>query len=236
MKNIVYQKNIWSNKPILREVYKDILYRMTNYTLPGLILEIGSGGININNEKNSIIYTDIQKVPWLDVVSDAHKLPFAKNAFTNIFMIDVLHHLHSPVLFFEEAGKVLQKGGRIIIVEPAITIISKFFYKYCHSEPVDMHVNVFEEKLTTSDPFDSNQAIATLLFENFQKFENSVSNFKILKKKEFGILSYPLSGGYRNWSLLPMFLYPLIKRIEIYLERLLARYMGFRTLIVLEKK
>ena len=60
-------------------------------------------------------------------------------------MIDVLHHLHSPVLFFEEASKVLEVGGRIVLVEPAITRISSFFYKYFHSEPVNMKVNAFDK-------------------------------------------------------------------------------------------
>ena len=81
------------------------------------------------------------------MVSDAHKMPFDKNTFDNIFMLDVLHHLHSPVLFFEESRYILKKGGRIIMVEPAITLFSGFFYKNFHSEPVNLNVDVFKNKL-----------------------------------------------------------------------------------------
>ena len=127
MSEIYRQHLVWNNKLVLQKVYDDIYNRMTKFIKPGLILEIGSGGINFNKNYKEVIYTDIQDVPWVDVVSDAHNLPFVKNIFTNILMIDVLHHLHSPVLFFEEASKVLEVGGRIVLVEPAITRISSFF-------------------------------------------------------------------------------------------------------------
>ena len=55
------------------------------------------------------------------------------------------------------------------------------------------------------------------------------------KKNEFGFLTYPLSGGYRSWSLLPIFLYPMFYRVEKYLETFLSSFMGFRMLVVLEK-
>ena len=179
----------------------------------------------------NVIYTDIQDVPWVDVVSDAHHLPFVKKIFTNILMIDVLHHLHSPVLFFEEASKVLEVGGRIVLVEPAITKTSRFF----HSEPVNMQVNAFDKKLTTTDPYDSNQALPTLLFKDLVKFEELISDFKVIYKNEFGFLTYPLSGGYRSWSFLPISLYPMFYKVEKYLETFLSSFMGFRMLVVLEK-
>ena len=235
MSEIYRQHQVWNNKLVLRKVYDDIYNRMTKFIKPGLILEIGSGGINFNKNYKEVIYTDIQDVPWVDVVSDAHHLPFVKKIFTNILMIDVLHHLHSPVSFFEEASKVLEVGGRIVLVEPAITKISSFFYKYLHSEPVNMKVNAFDKKLTTTDPYDSNQALPTLLFKDLVKFEELISDFKVIYKKEFGFLTYPLSGGFRTWSLLPSFLYPLFLKIEKFLETYLARHVSFRMLVVLEK-
>ena len=235
MSEIYRQHQVWNNKLVLRKVYEDIYNRMTKFIKPGLILEIGSGGINFNKNYKEVIYTDIQNVPWVDVVSDAHNLPFVKNIFTNILMIDVLHHLHSPVLFFEEASKVLEVGGRIVLVEPAITRISSFFYKYFHSEPVNMKVNAFDKNLTTADPYDSNQALPTLLFKDLVRFEELINNFKVIYKNEFGFLTYPLSGGYRSWSLLPIFLYPMFYGVEKYLETFLSSFMGFRMLVVLEK-
>ena len=221
MTEIYRQRDIWNTKPILKKVYEDIHLRMMKFAGPGPSLEIGSGGINLCKDYEDTIHTDIQNVPWVDVVSDAHKLPFLKDTFNNILM--------------EEAQRVLKKGGRIIMVEPAITFFSRFFYKYFHSEPIKMNIDVFITQLSTEDPYDSNQAIPTLLFKDRNKFENKINNFKIINKKEFGLFVYPLSGGFRSWSLLPVYLYPFVFKIETYFEKLLSPYMGFRLLIVLEK-
>ena len=236
MSEIYRQHQVWNNKLVLRKVYDDIYNRMTKFIKPGLILEIGSGGINFKKNYKEVIYTDIQVVPWINLVSDAHHLPFKKKIFNNIIMIDVLHHLHSPISFFSEANNVLTTGGRIIMVEPAITFLSSFFYKYFHYEPLDMKVNAFEKRLSTSDPYDSNQALPTLLFRDRVYFEGLVQNFKIVEKKQFGLFTYPLSGGFRKWSLLPIFLYPFLRKLEGYMEYFLSPFMGFRMLVVLEKK
>ena len=69
-----------------------------------------------------------------------------------------------------------------------------------------MKVNAFDKNLTTADPYDSNQALPTLLFKDLVRFEELINNFKVIYKNEFGFLTYPLSGGYKSWSLLPIFL------------------------------
>ena len=50
----------------------------------------------------------------------------------------MLHHLDCPLIFLEEAHRVLKLGGRIIMVEPAITPLSHPFYHLLHEERVDM--------------------------------------------------------------------------------------------------
>ena len=53
-------------------------------------------------------------------------------------MVDVLHHIESPLRLFAEAARVLRPGGRLIACEPAITPLSGLFYRRFHDEPVDM--------------------------------------------------------------------------------------------------
>jgi SAM-dependent methyltransferase len=55
--------------------------------------------------------------------------PFAAASFDNIATFDVLHHLERPRLFFQEAERVLRLGGRIVMVEPAITPLNGLFYR-----------------------------------------------------------------------------------------------------------
>ena len=59
----------------------------------------------------TVVATDIQFAPWLDCVADAQRLPLADATAANIVMIDVLHHLEFPVVFFREAARVLRPGG-----------------------------------------------------------------------------------------------------------------------------
>ena len=85
-----------------------------------------------------MVSTDILPAPWLKALAGAQRLPFAAASFDNIAMFDVLHHLDRPRMFLQEAERVLRRGGRIVMVEPAITPLSGLFYRNFHPEPVIM--------------------------------------------------------------------------------------------------
>src|SRR5512134_2847437 len=105
---------------------------------PGLMLEIGGGSGNLKEFMPRVVTTDILQAPWLDAVADAEALPFRDKTFDDIVMVDVLHHLEAPGLFFREAQRVLRPRGRLVLVEPAITPLSWVAYRFCHQEPVIM--------------------------------------------------------------------------------------------------
>ena len=85
-----------------------------------------------------MVSTDILPAPWLKVLADAQRLPFAAASLDNIAMFDVLHHLDRPRIFLQEAERVLRRGGRIVMVEPAITPLRCLFYRNFYPEPVIM--------------------------------------------------------------------------------------------------
>jgi len=88
----------------------------------------------------AVVSTDILPARWLKALADAQRLPFAAASFDNIAMFDVLHHLDRPRMFLQEA--VLRRGGRIVMVEPAITPLSGPFYRNFHPEPVIMSADL----------------------------------------------------------------------------------------------
>ncbi len=144
---------------------------------------------------------DILPAAWLDSVCDAHSLPFADACFDNIVMFDVLHHLQRPALFFAEASRVLRPGGRVVMLEPAITPISHVFYAKFHPEPVDMTEDPLSEGSIDPDrdPYDSNQGIPSLLFGNAARrsvFESRFPEFSIMTTQHLALFAYPLSGGF----------------------------------------
>ena len=229
---------IWERKPVLRTVYDDFYQRIATRCIPGLTIEIGGGIGNLKRRLGHVVSTDIQFAPWLDCVADAQHLPFADAAVSNIVMVDVLHHVEFPVRFFREAERLLRPGGRIIMVEPAITVGSTMFYRLIHHEPVMMGADSLRDGTPDPDrnPYASNQAIPTLIATRDRKhFCAQFPALEITRVDWFSFFVYPLSGGFNSWSLMPAsWAGPLLK-IERALEVVLGPWMGFRMMLVVEK-
>ena len=174
----------------------------------------------------------------MDVVADAQRLPFAANTFDNVVMLDVLHHIEYPAIFFREAERVLRPGGRIVMVEPGITPGSTLFFRFFHQEPVDMSADPLIEGAPSSDkdPYDSNQAIPTLIAGRARRrFAAMFPNLMIRERQGFSFAAYPLSGGFKPWSAISEKMARLLLKLEAPFEPLLGRLLGFRLLLVFEK-
>lgn len=231
-------RNTWESKPVLRAIYHHFYERVTAATVPGETLEVGGGSGNLKSFLEGVISTDIVASSWLDAVADAQALPFRDGYFSNIVGVDIVHHIEAPLRFFEEAFRVLEPGGRIILIEPAITLMSSLFYRHFHPEPVDMSVDPFVQIEHDPDrkPFDANQAIPTLLFrDRYDQFAAIFPQHRLIQLDWMGLFAYPLSGGFRPWSLIPLRLVNPLLNMEQALPQWMRKAMGFRMVIVLEK-
>jgi hypothetical protein len=87
------------------------------------------------------------------------------------------------------------------------------------------------------DPYQSNQAIPTILVGRERaRLAGLVPGLSLAKVEWFSFLAYPLSGGFKPWSLLPDAIgYWLLAR-EKKLEPSLGSRLGFRMLIAWERK
>lgn len=232
-------RSVWERKPVLRAVYNDIFDRIASRTVSGTTLEIGGGIGNLKERIDDLISSDIQFAPWLDLVADAQQLPFADGALSNIVMLDVLHHIEFPALLFREASRVLRPGGRIIMAEPGITLGSRLFYRLLHHEPVQMDANPLLEGAPdrSRDPYDSNQAIPTLLATSYrEQFHAKFPELTISETQWFSFVAYPFSGGFRPWSLMTEPMARGMLWFEKHAEGVLGRHFGFRLLTVVEKQ
>jgi SAM-dependent methyltransferase len=228
-------REIWIQKPVLRDVYGDIYRRMLDACAPGSILEIGGGSGNFKSFAPHTISSDIATAPWLDLVCDAQQLPFGDASFANIVLVDVLHHIGNPLRFLQESERVLEPGGRLICCEPAITPLSGIFYRLFHDEPVDMSVNPLSVATASSDkdPWDSNQAIPTLLVGRYREaLARAVPKLPLHKVERFSFVAYPLSGGFQPWSLLPQRAARPLLELEWRSRGFFGRLAAFRLLAV----
>ena len=232
-------RSIWARKPVLRAIYVDYYRRIKFKCVPGLSLEIGGGSGNFKEFSADVITTDIQFAPWLDSVADAQALPFASDSFENIVGVDVLHHIEYPSLFLTEAERVLKPGGRLILLEPAITPVSWFFYKFLHQESVLMDADPLLSGNVPSpdrDPFDANIGIPTLLVGRHQKqLRESFPKLKLVYKEHLSFIAYPMSGGFKRWCLIPLICLRFLLKLEQAFSPFIGWLMGFRLIIVFEK-
>jgi SAM-dependent methyltransferase len=229
---------MWERKASLRAVYGDIYRRILDATASGPILEIGGGSGNFKTFAPQTVSTDIVTAPWLDAVCDAQRLPFAFGTFANVVMVDVLHHVEYPARAMNEFARVLRKGGRLIFCEPAITPMSGIFYRLFHDEPVDMSADPLKAGAITQqkDPWDSNQALPTLLTGRYRaETKTAVPDLTLRSLERFSFLGYPLSGGFKEWSLLPAAIAPTLLRAEWSARKVLGPLAAFRLLAVYEK-
>ena len=240
---LLRHRRVWAQKPILRRVYNDEFFaRMLAFRKPnGISVEVGAGPGFFKQFAPDIVSTDLIWCPWLDAIADAQQLPFQTSCVTNIFGLDMLHHLATPITFLSEVSRVLTPGGRLILVEPWITPFSYFIFHFLHQERCDLSETPWLSGQGGAIPekmaFDGNQAIPYLLFgpRHSSITLSSLPDLKLLALEPFCLFAYLLSGGFKPMNLLPESLYPALSKFERATSALWRRVAAFRVLLVLEK-
>ena len=88
----------WINRVVLQSLLDD-----------QVVLEIGSG--NRATDDPCVVRMDVHLTPHVDVVGDAHHLPFRTGAFDFVFSLAVVEHLREPFNAAQEIWRVLKDGG-----------------------------------------------------------------------------------------------------------------------------
>ena len=230
-------REVWKQKPVLRKLYAEWYRDIVSWLVPGRTVEVGGGTGNLKEYASGVYCTDIVRLPWLDVVTDAQRLPFQSGSIANLVLFDALHHIENVSMFLDEALRTLKAGGRVIIMDPYISWVSWPVYQFLHSEPVDFAQNPLTLRTPRSgrQPFDSNQAISTILFEKeLARFQSRYPQFAVRYVRRIAFFAYPLSGGFEHPSLMPTWLVVPMLKLEQKLEWL-GWLFAFRMLVVLER-
>lgn len=113
------------------------LFEIIGLPVPGVLLDAGGGTGRISkllrDQVDQIVIADLS----YKMLSQAHsknglnptcshteKLPFRKEFFDRVIMVDALHHVCDHRETAKELWRVLKPGGRIVIEEPDIRMFS----------------------------------------------------------------------------------------------------------------
>jgi SAM-dependent methyltransferase len=238
-------RRVWSRNPALRMSYQRWYCRLRK-ALPardlGPCIEIGSGPGFAREFIPELALTDVVQAPWHERRVFAEALPFDKGGVGALLLFDVLHHLAAPARFFTEAARVLRPGGRILLVDPYISPVSRWVYRLFHPEPVDMSIDPLATAanvaLEAKDPFLSNQATPTLMFcrAGRRHFATMFPELAVVKVERFAGLAYPATGGFSRAPLLPYWLWRALFAIENLMPEFVFRWFGFRMLVIIERR
>ena len=240
---LLRHRRVWDKKPVLRRIYNEEFFgRMLSFQRrSGPSVEVGAGPGFFKVLFPGAISTDLVWSEWLDAAADAQALPFQSSSVSNLFGLDVLHHLAAPMKFLMEAQRILSPGGRLILVEPWVTPFSYLIYRYLHQEGCDLSALPWNqddgEHLTEKKAFEGNPAIPYLLFGSSHR-SRTLASLPLLSPvaaEPFCLFAYLLSGGFKPFNLLPEFLYPLVSRFERATLPLWRRIAALRILLVVEK-
>lgn len=225
-------REAWNRKPLLRAIYGRMHRTIGGWVdraIPGAIVEIGSGIGSLRSAIPETLLTDRFFHAQLDLCCDAYRLPFAPRSVSHLVLFDVFHHLNAPAAFFDEAARVVANGGRVILYEPYISLVSALAYGLAHPEPIAWRAPI---ATVPSDAYYAAQGNATRIFFGETP---APAGWTVKHREAMSDFAYLLSGGFSFPALYPQFVLPALTGVDALLSRL-PRLFGARCLVVLERR
>lgn|SRR5665213_1209343 len=234
-------RQAWERKPLLRAVYRGFheqIASRVDRSVPGLVVELGSGMGSIKEVIPDCVTTDLFPNPWLDRQENAYRLGFADGSVSNLILFDVWHHLRYPGTALAEFHRVLAPGGRVIVFDPAISVAGKVIYGLFHHEPIGMALPITWDAPEGFKPGDADyfaaQGSATRVFLRREAPER-LAGWEIAEATPLPSFEYFATGGFSGPQMGGAGLFRLWRAMD----RLLARWPNIfaaRLLVVLKKQ
>ena len=239
-------RNALFQKKNLLYWYKRLYERLlgNKETVSGLrILEVGSGTSPLKHFYPSVFTSDIMPLDYVDYVFDAHDIDgvskIENESLDVIALTNVLHHMHDPIRFLSSARNKLRSGGKIIMVEPYFSNLSKLIYFYLHHESSNFDVDVPCLSKVVGPLSSSNMAIPYMIFWAKKCWISQVLKYYIIDESKtfyYTGISYMATGGISHNIIMPHWLYKRIWKIDNWLANSFHRKFAAFFSITLIKK
>lgn len=239
------QRVIFEQKESIRVFYGEMFQLLRSEILKctstSKIVEIGTGGGLSTYFLSDLNYvkSDAVKTRFADEVVDAQNFPYDDESLDVIFGVDVFHHIPKPFDFLKEAERCLKPGGKILLIEPAITPFSWPVYKFLHPEPMKWSIKISKDsRYSGDDVMDANNALPSKVFPN--NSEGNLLSYEIdlrYTSSLFGFISMLSAGGINSPISIPL-LNRKVKKLFDWEMRRSSKFrslFSLRTLIVVSK-
>jgi len=228
------------SKPVVDWAYDRLYDRVLPFLPPDPklpIVEFGSGHRDLSHRIPNLIRTDIFQGPGITRIENAYDSTFGDHSTAAILATDVFHHLEYPLEALREWRRILAPGGRLVLLEPALSLLGRLVYGPFHAEPIGS-----SSAIQTGRPpagFDPDQAPyyaaqgnGTFLFVDERNHEQWNRSWEPIRIERFAALYYVLTGGYTRPQLLPSAILRVLHRHEAIFDRFPSLF-ATRLLVVL---
>ena len=113
------------------------LTRLLGLPTTGRLLDVGGGtgrvARSLRNQAGQVVLADVSlgmlrvaaSIPGLQTAASAsERLPYPDGSFSRVLIVDALHHVEDHAQTAAEMWRVLQPGGRILVIEPDIRVFA----------------------------------------------------------------------------------------------------------------
>jgi len=208
------------------------------------VLEIGAGaGISKLFLANfDVLRTDLLDHGLAEVQSgvNAENLPFKGGEFDAVFAMDMIHHVPFPYKVIAEAIRTTSLNGRLILVEPYVSVASYLVYKIFHSEKTSLCIKISPEKPMVSNlASDGNQIICQkMLFSRIGRsyLKQILPHETDITRKYISPISFFLTGGINRPIPLSTNIIKITIAIEKKIPQALLKFIASRQIVVISKK
>lgn len=236
------RQRVNSKKSAVNHYYR-WLYRKIEINLSdsGKIIEIGAGNGMSNDfiKGGDILRTEFMKdVPQYVIGGiDATNLPFEDNYFSSAFAVDAIHHIPDSLKAINELLRVTKIGGKIVLVEPYVSLFSYPIYKIFHNERTNFRLKPSNYgNWVSAAPGDGNQGLTQNLLKCMKRAALPLKYSNVEITTEFiSPFSFFATGGLSNPLPVPRKLISIILKIENQIPNQILRIIGSRMIIVIQK-